>query len=213
MVADGDVTWASSFALTPGKRPLPLTGRHRRKETEMRRSVLLVLVLALGGCAAGNDGDGVATANGGAPAATATTAPPAEEDGLKFAQCMRDNGLPSFEDPEPGERGVRIAIPPGTDKTKVDAAMQACKRYLPHGGEPPKLDARALEQARQMAKCMRENGVPDFPDPQPDGGVVVDGSKFGAGPGAPAFDAAQKACARFQPFPPSDGPQTDRRTP
>ena len=179
----------------------------------MRRSVLLVLVLALGGCAAGNDGDGVATANGGAPAATATTAAPAEEDGLKFAQCMRDNGLTSFEDPEPGQRGVRITIPQGADKTKVDAAMRACQRYLPNGGEPPKLDARALDLARQMSKCMRENGVRDFPDPQADGGVVVDGRKLGTGPGDPVFDAAEKACARFQPFPPSGGPQDDRQTP
>lgn len=179
----------------------------------MRRAVPLVLMLALvsAGCGGGDSGDGVATAGGTAPAAApATTA--AEGDGLKFAQCMRDEGLTWFEDPEPGARGVRISIPQGVDKAKVDAAMAACKRYLPNGGEPPEMDAAALERVRQMAKCMRENGVPNFPDPQPDGGMVIDGRKLGTGPGDPAFDAAEKACARFRPMPRSgdpDGPVTD----
>ncbi len=179
----------------------------------MRRSVPLVLLLALAGCAAG-DGEGVATAGGAAPAATATTAPPAQEDGLKFAQCMRENGLSWFEDPEPGAPGVRIDIPQGADKAKVDAAMAACKRYLPNGGEPPKMDAQAMERARQVSKCMRENGVPDFPDPQPDGGLMIDSRKLSTGPGDPAFDAAEKVCALFRPDEPpgaADGPATDRQ--
>jgi hypothetical protein len=181
----------------------------------MRRSVPLVLLLALAGCAAGNDdGGGVATANGKTPAATATTTPAAQEDGLKFAQCMRENGLSWFEDPEPGAPGVRIDIPQGADKAKVDAAMAACKRYLPNGGEPPKMDAQAMERARQVSKCMRENGVPDFPDPQPDGGLMIDSRKLSTGPGDPAFDAAEKVCALFRPDEPpgaADGPATDRQ--
>ena len=120
---------------------------------------------------------------------------------MKFAQCMRENGMTWFADPEPGQRGLRIAVPPGQDKTKVDAAMEACKKFMPNGGEPPKLDAAALEQARQMAKCMRANGVPNFPDPSADGGIRIDGRKLGTGPGDPQFDAAEEKCARFRPFP------------
>lgn len=170
----------------------------------MRKLVLLsTILLAVTGCAAATDaGDGVATAGGGAtpaPSASTGAGDGDDGDGLKFAQCMRDEGLTWFQDPEPGQRGVRIRVPQGQDKAKVDAAMEACKKFLPNGGEPPKLDAEALERGRQMAKCMRENGVPNFPDPGPNGEIRIDGGKLGVGPGDPEFEAAQKACARFMP--------------
>jgi hypothetical protein len=50
-----------------------------------------------------------------------------------------------------------------------------------------------------MAKCMRENGVPDFPDPGPNGEMNLDGSKLDIGPGNPAFDKAEKACEKYMP--------------
>lgn len=172
----------------------------------MRRALLLVLLLSLAGCAADQGGNGVATA-GGTPAGGASSAPAADPgaDGLKFAQCMRANGMSWFKDPEPNQRGIRIAVPPGQDKTKVDAAMKACKEFLPNGGEPPKMDAAQIARAREMSRCMRENGVPNFPDPGPNGEMRIDGRKLGTGPGQPDFDAAEKACARFQPDPPPGG--------
>jgi hypothetical protein len=184
-----------------------------RGDGEMRRALLLVLLLSLAGCAADPGGDGVATA-GGKPTGGASNAPAAADgDGLKFAQCMRENGMTWFSDPEPGQRGVRISVPQGQDKAKVDAAVETCKEFLPNGGEPPKMDPAALEQARQMSKCMRENGVPNFPDPGPDGEIKIDGNKLGTGPGEPDFEAAEKACARFQPSRPpgADGPTENRK--
>ena len=51
----------------------------------------------------------------------------------------------------------------------------------------------------RFADCMRAHGVPNFPDPQGGGG----GSNFqiGAGldPRSPAFQSAQKACAKLLP--------------
>lgn len=180
----------------------------------MRKAVLpAVVLLALAGCAKETGGDGVATAGGIGPTASAAAAAD-KGDALKFAQCMREHGLSWFSDPEPGQRGVRIQIPKGQDRSKVDAAMQACKQHLPNGGEPPKLDAATLEQMRQMAKCMRENGVPNFPDPAADGGIMLDSRKLGNGPGDPDFDAAEAACARLRPSPPpgGEGPSTNRET-
>jgi hypothetical protein len=179
----------------------------------MRRALLLVLLLSLAGCAADQGGDGVATA-GGTPSGGASSAPADDSgDGLKFAQCMRENGMTWYKDPAPDEKGIRISVPKGQDKAKVDAAMKACKKYLPDGGAPPKMDAATAELMRQMSKCMRENGVPNFPDPGPDGGIQVDSDKLGMSPGDPAFNAAEKACARFRPSPrPGEptGPQTDK---
>jgi hypothetical protein len=174
----------------------------------MRRIGVLVLLLMLAGCAAKTGGEGVATADG-KPTAAASSAPAATDDkdaALKFSQCMREHGMTWFPDPQPGSRNLQIRIPPGQDKTKVDAAMAACKQFMPNGGEPPKLDAAALAKLREMSKCMRENGVPGFPDPSADGRLELDGSKLGGvGPGDPTFDAAQKKCEKLLPTPPAGG--------
>jgi hypothetical protein len=167
-------------------------------------TVLLLAVVTATAAACGepeDPGDGVASLGGAAtPSASANAAAGGEDDGgLKFAQCMRENGMTWFEDPEPGQRGLKIAVPPGTDRTKFEAAMKTCRTFLPHGGEPGKMDPQALEQARKMSKCMRENGIPNFPDPGPDGGIQVQRGQLNAEPGDPVFEKAEKACARYAP--------------
>ena len=56
-------------------------------------------------------------------------------------------------------------------------------------------------QAVKYSQCMRENGVPDFPDPQPNGSIQLgrDKSGKGIGPGDPAFDKAEEKCSQFMP--------------
>lgn len=177
--------------------------------TRMVLALGLLLTMASAGCARdGNSNDtGVASANGGNPTASASASAATgdnAESALKFSQCMREHGLTWFPDPT-SDGKMAVKIPQGTPKEKVDAAQEACKKYAPNGGQPPKLDAAALEQARQMSKCMRENGVPNFPDPDPNGQLKVDGNKVGVGPGDPKFDAAQKACAKYQMGGPGGG--------
>jgi hypothetical protein len=57
-----------------------------------------------------------------------------------------------------------------------------------------------------MAKCMRANGVPNFPDPGPNGQLAIDSSKLGTGPGDPTWDKAEKACAEYRP----EGARTEK---
>jgi hypothetical protein len=171
----------------------------------IRRGLVLCLLLALSaaGCGGGNGDDGVATA--GSPGSKATGSAEAEglgdqERALKFAQCMRENGVPNFPDPKANDGGgLGIDVPDGTDPQKVDAAMQKCKQYLPNGGEPPKVDPQRAEQNRKLAKCMRDNGVANFPDPGADGGIQINGNDPGMDINDPKFQAAQKACAQYQP--------------
>ena len=151
----------------------------------MRRHLLLAapmlaLGLALSGCAAqGGETPAVATAGDGAPAAQESEAPSDEDQAREFAACMRAEGI-DIPDPEPGTGpnsggkpgpGVAIRIEGGgQNKGKVDAAMEKCRQYMPNGGKMPELTPEQLERMREMARCMRENGVPDFPDPDPNGG-------------------------------------------
>ena len=158
----------------------------------------LLATMAVTGCAAPDTGDEVATA-GGAPTPSSSAAAKTDQDApLKFSQCMREQGLTWFPDPNPGGQ-MTIKIPKGTDKAKVDAATEACKQWAPDAGRPEKADPEMLEQARKLSQCMRDNGVTNFPDPDPNGNMHIDGAKVGMGPGDPTFDKADKACSGLRP--------------
>ncbi|MER5336540.1 hypothetical protein [Micromonospora sp. NPDC002717] len=143
----------------------------------MRRGLLavpLLVALAVAGCGGSGDGPDVATAGGGGAEPVSASSAAQLGDGerqLKFAECMRENGV-EVPDPEPG--GARLfRFDEKTDPGKVQAAMEKCRQHLPNGGEKPKLDPEQVERLRKLAACMRENGVPEFPDPSADGGIQL----------------------------------------
>jgi hypothetical protein len=178
----------------------------------MRRTLLaLIAALALlSGCAGNKDkGDGVATAGDGK--ATASTGADADQGDIaaqtaKYASCMRENGV-DMPDPEVDDDGrVQFRAPAGggdaqpADREKIQAAQEKCKQYLPNGGEPPKLSTEELDQMRKFSQCMRENGYPDFPDPQPDGGIRIDGdSSRGMDPNSQQWKDAHEKCEQYMP--------------
>jgi hypothetical protein len=166
----------------------------RRRQRLAYAVIPIALLLALSGCGGGDggDGDGVASL-GGTPTAAASSgaAAPADEGdrALKFAQCMREQGI-DMPDPEidGGRISQRINAGPGDD---VEAAQEKCKDYAPSGGPGGKPDPESLERMLAHAKCMRDNGVEAFPDPDPDkGGIRIDG-RIGDDPD---FAAAQNVC-------------------
>ncbi len=171
----------------------------------------LMLTLASAGCAGkGDDGTQVATARTGGPAASAGPRGEPSRDPdvlLKFARCMRQNGVPWFPDPDTSGL-TRITPPKGFDPKKMETAQQACRQFQPEMDGDRRLDPEKLETMRQMAKCMRENGVPDFPDPSADGGIRLDAGKLGAGPGDPTFDKAEQKCSKYMPKPEGVGAGT-----
>ena len=68
--------------------------------------------------------------------------------------------------------------------------------------------------ALAFARCMRANGVPNFPDPQPGGGELFQ-IPAGANPAAPAFAAARAKCQNLLPdgrLPPGSGPPPSDQT-
>lgn len=127
------------------------------------------------------------------------------QDALKFAACMRANGMPNF--PDPNSQGViqGSGIDPGS--AAFQSAQQKCAKYSPNGGRAPSpaQQAAAEAQALQFSACMRSHGVTNFPDPQFSSGAGGFGVRIhvqaGAGldPGSPIFQAAQKACGSFLP--------------
>jgi hypothetical protein len=80
----------------------------------------------------------------------------------------------------------------------------------PSGGDP-------MDAALAYARCMREHGISDFPDPKPGEGIDIDaGIDAGAhpdlDPNNPQFQAANEACGGLFPDKPNTNTQSNRGT-
>jgi hypothetical protein len=150
-------------------------------------SVAAAAVLAAG-CGGDSDDDG-----GSASAASADS-----DAAVAFAQCMRENGVPNFPDPENGVFQATDESGIDPDSPEFKQAQQACRNLLPAGaqaGGPPPEDLQA--QVLELADCMRKNGVPNFPDPDFSGGSVQLQMPPGTDP--EALQQAQQACQKLAP--------------
>jgi hypothetical protein len=149
----------------------------------------LVMALALTGCGGEDKGKGVASAGGkqtGGAKAAASLSP--DEMGVKFAACMRKNGI-QMEDPKPGQ-GVQFKVDKANGD-KMKKAQEACREFSPMQNRSPEQDAQAEERGRKFAACMRENGVEKFPDPKPGQRGIMINKDAGEDPDMPA---AQEKC-------------------
>jgi hypothetical protein len=112
------------------------------------------------------------------------------DQAIAYAQCMRENGAPDFPDPDAKGR-FRGVGHEQQDDPQFRAAMEACRDLAP-GGEHEKLgDPAFVEQMRAFSQCMRENGLPDFPDPDAQGRLRGAGHEQ---QGDPQYQAAFETC-------------------
>ncbi len=125
------------------------------------------------------------------------------EKAMKFAQCMRDNGVSQFPDPD---ASGALTIDEVVNGSSVDSnsptfqqALSACRDLEPAGFMGQKRSAQQQEAALKFAQCMRDNGVKDFPDPTPDG-PLIDTNRIpssGTEGGMSILHAAMKKCRDF----------------
>lgn len=165
-------------------------------------SLLSAALLMLAACQGGDDGPGVASVDGRGGAAGAPTTTPAAADRFKkavaYSRCIREHGVPDFPDPKQGPDGGPViqmdlgAL--GVSPAQLQKAQDACKQLAPPGNQSR--NQGQYDTALKFAKCMRENGVPDFPDPKrgSDGGIILGGEGGGVNPNSPAFQQAQQKC-------------------
>jgi hypothetical protein len=117
-------------------------------------------------------GSSAQTGTGGGGNNTAGNA----QKAVKFAKCMRSNGVSQF--PDPGASGKltidavanRSSLDPSTPAFKQ--AISACKNLEPAGFMGSKRSSQQQQAALKFAQCIRANGVMDFPDPIPNGPLV-----------------------------------------
>jgi hypothetical protein len=122
----------------------------------------------------------LATACGGGTPAAATAGTTSSPSAAAYSRCMRSHGLPGF--PDPDSRGNYPTVDArhlGVSDARYQAAEQACQHLLPTGGSlqqqtnqclwfgqcPPALLQQLMNLEREYARCMRTNGVPNWPDP------------------------------------------------
>jgi hypothetical protein len=145
------------------------------------------------GCSNGsaeNGGTGTAGSGGNE---TATRA-------VKFAECMRENGVSGFPDPDAAGDQEFVDALKRLDQGSAawKQAIGVCKDLRPPGLLGGRATAQEMRQRLEFAQCMRDNGVKDFPDPTRDG-PLIDTTRIpsAAGRGAleiPGFQAAMEKC-------------------
>lgn len=167
----------------------------RRRTRTALAALPLALALALTGCGSDDGGDGVATAGDGRKSGGGRepVAKDPDEQMLQFAKCLREHGVDAA-DPKPGQ-GVDLNMD-GVGEAKAKRAMEACRQYDPATTSKNDPISKELEEKlRAYSRCMRSNGVADFPDPVPGEGLQMDG----AIERDPDYDGAARACEKLMP--------------
>jgi hypothetical protein len=132
------------------------------------------------------------------PAVVAQDAPAADREDamLAYAQCIRENGYAEFPDPSPDGR-LRMMVD-AESGPRLRKAQEACAHLAPPGLANRELSPEDLEARVALAQCIREHGVPEFPDPDSKGHFSLRDTALE--PGSETLQSAMQACVN------SDGP-------
>jgi hypothetical protein len=167
----------------------------------------MLALAALAGCAGG--GRAGATAS---PSASGMIDAQLQVLVNNMVQCLRQNGAPGF--PDISVRSGHAIVPDRNSvdqatRQNFDAARQACKAVedrIPasvlgndnsgsqQSGGPTAADVPKL---RAFGKCMRDNGVPGWPDPKADGSFPAQDNPIAGQGKSPQLTAAVQACRRY----------------
>jgi hypothetical protein len=163
--------------------------RTRRPPAALALIAIVALISGCGSSAPAETGSG-----GGNNTANAQKA-------VKFAECMRSNGVSEF--PDPGASG-KFTIDQVANGSSLDPstpafkqALSACKKLEPAGFTGGKRSPVQQSAALKFAQCIRENGVQDFPDPV-NGQPLVDTNRIpsaATSSGMSILNAAMHKCS------------------
>jgi hypothetical protein len=130
--------------------------RARRPLAALGLIAMVALITACGSSAPADTGGG------------STTAANAQK-AVKFAECMRTNGVGDFPDPGASGKITIDAVANGsgldTNAPAFTQAVSACKDLEPPGFTGGTRSSGQQSAALTFARCIRAHGVSDFPDP------------------------------------------------
>ncbi len=163
-----------------------MTKHTRRIRSQALLASAAILAGALAGCSA---------AAGENTSASATSSSTPDDETMAIVNCYRAHGDPSFPDPvyDPGDGRWHFAISPGSAPAST---QQACQHLFPSSNASPPVPQAQFQQLVRLAECIRQHGVPNWPDPDPDGSFPLPAS---INPKDAAGQAAGIACKRYLP--------------
>jgi hypothetical protein len=133
------------------------------------RSLAALAIVALigAGCSNGSADNGDpgtagSTATASSTSSGATKKLTARDKAVKFAECIRAHGVSDFPDPNAkNDFEYGVSVTPAVWKQ----ATTACKDLQPPGTLSAKRTPKQQSASLRFARCIRANGVKDFPDP------------------------------------------------
>ena len=168
--------------------------------TRTTATLLLTALLTVG--IAGCDSGG----SGGKPAASASAAADRGQLlalGQEWVQCLRNKGLTRMPDAEVSQDGYLEFPVRGynwkEDLQKHKDTIEACRsiedRYPPNAFRPKQqFSADDLRKLAAYAECVRQHGIPAFPDPNSAGEFDLGGTSLQNGISPRLRDQADEAC-------------------
>jgi hypothetical protein len=166
--------------------------RKRRPLAAPALIAMVALISACGSTAPASTGTGSGSSGGGNPTATN------HEKAVKFAECIRTNGVSEFPDPDASGNfayGIKTGSPLDPSSAAWQKAIGACKNLEPARFIPTHFTTKQTEARLKFAQCVRANGVNDFPDPTATGPLV----NVPNASSIPGFDATVQKCIRLNP--------------
>jgi hypothetical protein len=166
---------------------------HTSKRFAAIRGSLMVALAAVGVAV-------VVAACGSSSTLAGTTGSSIVVQQLKYAVCMRANGVPNYPDPTSGSGINSFPVSSGINvqSPAFRAARQACAKLNPANSVPVSAETASEKQADlKFAQCMRAHGVPSYPDPSYSGNGRLSEkplSTYGINADSPAVQRALKAC-------------------
>lgn len=104
--------------------------------------------------------------------------------GFRYADCMRNHGVSNFPNPKVSTSGggtkIALAVPSLLSQSpQFRSAQQACRSILPKPQNLNPAQLAAMQHTREVdllsfAKCLRDNGLTNFPDPTSQGQLTLE---------------------------------------
>lgn len=181
------------------RRPAPRSSVHpssrgTRRDGASRVAAVLAAATLIGPALASCGKDAAPAGVTGSRGATSSNAvTDGRAQGVKFAECMRSHAVTDFPDPNArGEFEYGVSVGPEVWRRAVDA----CRALQPPGTLSADRTPQQQSEGLAFAKCMRAEGIRDFPDPV-NGEPLIDTTKIpsaNAEGGMTLLDAAIAAC-------------------
>jgi hypothetical protein len=142
---------------------------------------------ALAACSSGSQHSATATAAAGSP----------DSQTAAIVRCYRTHGDPSFPDPVYDPSDGRWHFDRGNPASAPLSTQRACRYLFPSGAAAtPPVPQAQFQQLVRLAQCIRQHGVPNWPDPNPEGQFPLPPALLNK---TPATVHAKMACQRYIP--------------